>query len=304
MPIRIGVNAGSLEKDLLAKYGAPDARGARRERAERGADPRGRGLLRHQDLGEALEPARDDRELPAARRGVRLPAAPRRHRGRPDADGRREERGRDRDAPRRGDRRHDPRLAHRRPRRGGQGRHDRSCSRSGCASAGSTWSRAPRAAAPRSNVLELTQKVNAAIESEKFTVPMRVAVMGCVVNGPGEAREADVGIASGKGLGFIIAPGRGRREGPRGRARRRADRRGADRWRPRRSPPAKAPTESSASGTPRAGIGPMKGIRFAVAVVAIGAASPRRPAAARPAAVVARSPARRARSSRPTTCGT
>ena len=50
VPIRIGVNAGSLEKDLLEKYGAPDARGARRERAERGADPRGRGLLRHQDL--------------------------------------------------------------------------------------------------------------------------------------------------------------------------------------------------------------------------------------------------------------
>jgi 4-hydroxy-3-methylbut-2-en-1-yl diphosphate synthase IspG/GcpE len=57
------------------------------------------------------------------------------------------------------------------------------------------------------NVLELTQKVNAAIESEKFTVPMNVAVMGCVVNGPGEAREADVGIASGMGLGFILRQG-------------------------------------------------------------------------------------------------
>jgi (E)-4-hydroxy-3-methylbut-2-enyl-diphosphate synthase len=57
------------------------------------------------------------------------------------------------------------------------------------------------------NVLELTKKVNAAIEHEKFTVPMRVAVMGCVVNGPGEAREADVGIASGAGLGFIIRQG-------------------------------------------------------------------------------------------------
>src|SRR2546422_4155747 len=41
------------------------------------------------------------------------------------------------------------------------------------------------------NVLELTRKVNQAIEKEKFGVPMRVAVMGCVVNGPGEAREAD-----------------------------------------------------------------------------------------------------------------
>jgi (E)-4-hydroxy-3-methylbut-2-enyl-diphosphate synthase len=57
------------------------------------------------------------------------------------------------------------------------------------------------------NVLELTKKVNEAIEDEEFSVPMRVAVMGCVVNGPGEAREADVGIASGNGLGFIIVKG-------------------------------------------------------------------------------------------------
>jgi (E)-4-hydroxy-3-methylbut-2-enyl-diphosphate synthase len=57
------------------------------------------------------------------------------------------------------------------------------------------------------NVLELTRKVNEAIEREKFGVPMRVAVMGCVVNGPGEAREADVGIAAGNGLGFIIVNG-------------------------------------------------------------------------------------------------
>jgi (E)-4-hydroxy-3-methylbut-2-enyl-diphosphate synthase len=57
------------------------------------------------------------------------------------------------------------------------------------------------------NVLELTKEVNAAIEAERFTVPMRVAVMGCVVNGPGEAREADVGIASGNGLGFIVRQG-------------------------------------------------------------------------------------------------
>jgi (E)-4-hydroxy-3-methylbut-2-enyl-diphosphate synthase len=57
------------------------------------------------------------------------------------------------------------------------------------------------------NVLELTRKVNEAIEREKFGVPMRVAVMGCVVNGPGEAREADVGIAAGNGLGFIVVNG-------------------------------------------------------------------------------------------------
>ena len=57
------------------------------------------------------------------------------------------------------------------------------------------------------DVLALTRKVNEAIERERFTVPMRVAVMGCVVNGPGEAREADVGIAAGNGLGFIVRQG-------------------------------------------------------------------------------------------------
>ena len=57
------------------------------------------------------------------------------------------------------------------------------------------------------DVLALTKRVEAAIEKEKFGVPIRVAVMGCVVNGPGEAREADVGIASGNGLGFIIRQG-------------------------------------------------------------------------------------------------
>ncbi|MFF5626214.1 MULTISPECIES: flavodoxin-dependent (E)-4-hydroxy-3-methylbut-2-enyl-diphosphate synthase [Microbacterium] len=40
-----------------------------------------------------------------------------------------------------------------------------------------------------------------------MTVPLRVAVMGCVVNGPGEAREADLGVASGNGKGQIFVKG-------------------------------------------------------------------------------------------------
>ena len=40
-----------------------------------------------------------------------------------------------------------------------------------------------------------------------LTVPLRVAVMGCVVNGPGEARGADVGIAGGKGVGLVFRKG-------------------------------------------------------------------------------------------------
>ena len=42
---------------------------------------------------------------------------------------------------------------------------------------------------------------------EGMTVPLRVAVMGCVVNGPGEAREADLGVASGNGRGQIFVKG-------------------------------------------------------------------------------------------------
>ena len=42
---------------------------------------------------------------------------------------------------------------------------------------------------------------------EEMKVPLRVAVMGCEVNGPGEAREADVGLAAGKGRGAIFRKG-------------------------------------------------------------------------------------------------
>jgi len=38
--------------------------------------------------------------------------------------------------------------------------------------------------------------------------PIRVAIMGCVVNGPGEAKEADIGIAGGKGVGILFKKGR------------------------------------------------------------------------------------------------
>jgi (E)-4-hydroxy-3-methylbut-2-enyl-diphosphate synthase len=49
----------------------------------------------------------------------------------------------------------------------------------------------------------------AAVEKElkKIDKPIKVAVMGCIVNGPGEAREADVGIACGKGKGALFSHG-------------------------------------------------------------------------------------------------
>jgi len=57
------------------------------------------------------------------------------------------------------------------------------------------------------DVLGLTKQVHEALEREGITEPMRVAVMGCVVNGPGEAREADLGVAAGKGYGQLIVRG-------------------------------------------------------------------------------------------------
>ena len=55
------------------------------------------------------------------------------------------------------------------------------------------------------DVYTLANDVTAGLEG--MTVPLRVAVMGCVVNGPGEAREADLGVASGNGRGQIFVKG-------------------------------------------------------------------------------------------------
>src|ERR687898_1308595 len=57
------------------------------------------------------------------------------------------------------------------------------------------------------DVLGLTKQVHEALEAKGLKAPIRVAVMGCVVNGPGEAREADLGIAAGKGFGHLIVKG-------------------------------------------------------------------------------------------------
>ncbi|MEU9835346.1 flavodoxin-dependent (E)-4-hydroxy-3-methylbut-2-enyl-diphosphate synthase [Streptosporangium sp. NPDC048047] len=55
------------------------------------------------------------------------------------------------------------------------------------------------------DVYTLAEQVQAGLAGLK--VPLRVAVMGCVVNGPGEAREADLGVASGNGKGQIFVKG-------------------------------------------------------------------------------------------------
>nr|VDG63387.1 4-hydroxy-3-methylbut-2-en-1-yl diphosphate synthase [Streptococcus thermophilus] len=55
------------------------------------------------------------------------------------------------------------------------------------------------------DVYSLAEEVTAGLEGMEY--PLRVAVMGCVVNGPGEARDADLGVASGNGKGQIFVKG-------------------------------------------------------------------------------------------------
>ncbi|MFA5777576.1 MAG: flavodoxin-dependent (E)-4-hydroxy-3-methylbut-2-enyl-diphosphate synthase [Parcubacteria group bacterium] len=56
------------------------------------------------------------------------------------------------------------------------------------------------------NLIGLAGKVEKALEG--IDKPIKVAVMGCVVNGPGEAREADIGVAGGKKMGAIFVKGK------------------------------------------------------------------------------------------------
>jgi (E)-4-hydroxy-3-methylbut-2-enyl-diphosphate synthase len=56
------------------------------------------------------------------------------------------------------------------------------------------------------DVIRVASEAQAALEARK--IPLQVAVMGCVVNGPGEAREADLGIAAGRGKGHLFVRGK------------------------------------------------------------------------------------------------
>lgn len=57
------------------------------------------------------------------------------------------------------------------------------------------------------DLVGLANKVEEALKREKINDPITVAIMGCVVNGPGEAKEADYGIAGGIGKGIIFSKG-------------------------------------------------------------------------------------------------
>ena len=55
------------------------------------------------------------------------------------------------------------------------------------------------------DLIELANQVEDMVKD--IPLDIKVAVMGCVVNGPGEAKEADIGIAGGKGEGLLIKKG-------------------------------------------------------------------------------------------------
>ncbi|HEX9258803.1 MAG TPA: flavodoxin-dependent (E)-4-hydroxy-3-methylbut-2-enyl-diphosphate synthase, partial [Acidimicrobiales bacterium] len=56
------------------------------------------------------------------------------------------------------------------------------------------------------DVIDVAERAMAAFEARE--IPLQIAVMGCVVNGPGEAREADLGIAAGNKRGHLFVKGR------------------------------------------------------------------------------------------------
>lgn len=64
----------------------------------------------------------------------------------------------------------------------------------------------PTCARCRINLIEIAKKVNEALEGRKEK--LKVAVMGCVVNGPGEAKDADIGIAGGDGCAVLFKKGK------------------------------------------------------------------------------------------------
>ncbi len=62
------------------------------------------------------------------------------------------------------------------------------------------------------DLIGIVDKVEAALKSCRK--PLKIAIMGCVVNGPGEAREADIGIAGGRGIGILFSKGKVLRKCP------------------------------------------------------------------------------------------
>lgn len=70
---------------------------------------------------------------------------------------------------------------------------------------GATIISCPTCGRCKMDLIKIAQEVEAQVSNIKE--PLKIAVMGCIVNGPGEAREADIGIAGGKGKGILFRKG-------------------------------------------------------------------------------------------------
>ena len=206
IPMRIGANSGSLPKHLEEL--------AQKDQAEALVEA----ALEEVRLLESLDfydfkisvksshvPDHDPR-LPDALGEGRLPAPPRRHRGRDGLRRLDQERRRDRHAPRRGDRRHHPRLA---LLRSGRGAEDgiRDPQGPGAARARPGDDRLPELRS-RQRRRPHARRGGRDCASQEYPQHFEVAVLGCAVNGPGESGDADFGIAGGRDVGFIYAHGR------------------------------------------------------------------------------------------------
>nr|NIP29086.1 flavodoxin-dependent (E)-4-hydroxy-3-methylbut-2-enyl-diphosphate synthase [Candidatus Dadabacteria bacterium]NIQ12989.1 flavodoxin-dependent (E)-4-hydroxy-3-methylbut-2-enyl-diphosphate synthase [Candidatus Dadabacteria bacterium] len=58
------------------------------------------------------------------------------------------------------------------------------------------------------DLVKLVEKVEKRVSNYDLPRPVKVAILGCVVNGPGEASEADIGIAGGRGKGMLYKEGK------------------------------------------------------------------------------------------------
>ena len=54
---------------------------------------------------------------------------------------------------------------------------------------------------------DIAKKVEARLQADHFKKPLKIAIMGCIVNGPGEASDADIGIAGGKDEALLFIRG-------------------------------------------------------------------------------------------------
>ena len=205
IPIRIGVNAGSLEKDLLAKYSGPTAEGMvesalRHIRILEDCNyPEMKISLKASDPLMMIEAYRmlADQVDYAFHLGVT-------EAGTPGVGTIKSAIGLGALLSR-GHRRHDPRIAlgRSRPRRCGSGIDI--LKSLGLRKGGLTFVSCPSCGRADVDLVKLAKEVED--EFRGLNEEIHIAVMGCEVNGPGEARAADIGVAGGRGIGLIFKDG-------------------------------------------------------------------------------------------------